>query len=80
MQNNTSYISELKYCLPISQINNYYQNENLKIQLDPSSSGFYKRISIQSEDINVSIHLNNCSFVSFHNRFYNYSPYFKFIN
>ena len=81
VQNNTSYISELlNIASQYPQISNYYQNENLKIQLDPSSSGFYKRISIQSEDINVSIHLNNCSFVSFHNRFYNYSPYFKFIN
>ena len=37
--------------------------------MNPSSSGFYKRISIQSEDINVSIYLNDCSFVSFHNDF-----------
>ena len=81
VQNNTSYISELlNIASQYPQINNYYQNDNLKIQLEPSSSGFYKRISIQSEEINVSIYLNNCSFMSFHNRFYNYSPYFKFIN
>ena len=81
VQNNTSYISELlNIASQYPQITNYYQNENLKIQLNPSSSGFYKRISIQSEDINVSIYLNDCSFVSFHNRFYNYSPYFKFTN
>ena len=80
VQTDTSYIKELLIIASLyPDINNYYEKESLIINLEPSSNGFYKRVSILSENLKISIFLNNCKFISFHNRFYNYSPYFEFI-
>ena len=75
VQTDTSYIKELlTIASQYPDINNYYENDSLIINLEPSSNGFYKRISILSDNLKISIFLNNCKFISFHNRFYNYSP------
>lgn len=79
---NTDLIQELfnlyqKY----PNINNKYSKDNLTIKLEPSLEKiFYKRISIISESLNLSIYLNDCKKSIFHQRYYNYSPYFEFKN
>ncbi len=79
---NTDLIKELfnlyqKY----PNIKNEYSKNNLFIRLEPSLEKiFYKRISISSESLDISIYLNDCQKSSFHQRYYNYSPYFEFKN
>lgn len=39
-----------------------YENKNLLIKVEKSSKNFIKRISVQSEDVNLSINVFNCGF------------------
>lgn len=79
VQSDTTYIKELLIIASqYPNIKNYYERDSFVIKLEPSFNGFYKRISILSDNLNISIFLNNCKFTAFHNRFYNYSPYFEF--
>ena len=62
-------------------IKNEYSKNNLLIKLEPSLEKiFYKRISIASESLNLSIYLNDCKKRNFQQKYYNYSPYFEFNN
>ena len=39
-----------------------YENKNFLIKIEKSSKNFIKRISVQSEDVNLSINVFNCGF------------------
>ena len=50
------------------------------INLEKSKSHeFYKRISIKSDEINLSIFLNECSFKSIHDKYFKLSPVKEYI-
>ena len=81
IQNNTEHIKELlNIASQYPNIKNEYKTNNIQINLEPNSQNFFKRISIKSLDLNLSIYLQNCKFSSYHDRYFNYSPYFKFID
>ena len=78
---NTDHIKELiNISTSYPNIEKEYFKENLKISLEENDIGFYKRISIIAENLALSIYLNNCNFEKYHNRFYNYSPYFDYFD
>ena len=78
---NTEHIKELlNIASQYPNIKNEYKTNNIQINLEPNSQNFFKRISIKSLDLNLSIYLQNCKFSSYHDRYFNYSPYFKFID
>ena len=80
IKHNTKHIKELlNIASQYPNINNQYNTSDLQINLEPNSQGFFKRISIKSVDLNLSIYLQNCKFSSYHDRYFNYSPYFEFI-
>ena len=81
IQNNTEHIKELlNIASQYPNIKNEYKTNNIQINLEPNSENFFKRISIKSVDLNLSIYLQNCNFSTYHNRYFNYSPYFEFID
>ncbi len=81
IQHNTEHIKELlNIASQYPNIKNEYKNSDIQINLERNSKGFFKRISIKSLNLNMSIHLQNCKFFSYHDRYFNYSPYFKFID
>ena len=43
-------------------IKNTYNNDGLAIKIEKSSNKFIKRVSIKSQEINVSINIMNCKF------------------
>ena len=61
---NTEIISELiEIYRHFPNLNKNYYTDNFEIELEKSlTSNFYKRISIKSPQLNMSIYLNDCSF------------------
>ena len=51
-------------------IKNKYNYENTNIIVEKSSSGFIKRVSVNSENVNVSINFLNCNFESINNKYF----------
>mgnify|MGYP001196163873 CR=1 FL=1 len=81
IQNNTEHIKELlNIASQYPNIKNEYKTNNIQINLEPNSQNFFKRISIKSVDLNLSIYLQNCNFSTYHDRYFNFSPYFEFID
>ena len=81
IQDNTQHIKELlNIASQYPKIKNEYNTNDIQINLEPNSHGFFKRISIKSLNLNMSIYLQNCEFSSYHDRYFNFSPYFKFID
>ena len=78
---NTQHIKELlNIASQYPNIKNEYKTNNMQINLEPNSQNFFKRISIKSVDLNLSIYLQNCNFSTYHDRYFNISPYFEFID
>ena len=81
IHDNTEHIKELlNIASQYPNIKNEYKTNNIQINLEPNSQNFFKRISIKSVDLYMSIYLQNCKFSTYHDRYFNYSPYFKFID
>ena len=82
LNQNTELLKELM--LILSQYPNLKKSytlhdKDLNINLEKEINGnFYKRISIQSEKLNMSIYLNDCMHVKIKNRFFNHNPYFEY--
>ena len=54
-----------------------YNHENTNIIVEKSSNKFIKRVSINSEKINVSINLINCKFENIHDKYFNHFNFVK---
>ncbi len=60
-------------------IENKYVKRDMTIILEKAlSNNFYKRISIKSEKLNISIFLNNCNFKNISEKYFSHNPYFEF--
>ena len=81
IKENTEVISELiKIYNNFPNLNKNYYTKNFEIELDKSlTNDFYKRISIKSSQLNMSIYLNDCSFISVHEKFFQHNPYFSYM-
>lgn len=56
-----------------------YKNNEMIIKLERQlSSDFYKRISINSKKLNMSIYFNECKTIQIKKRFFSHNPYFEF--
>ena len=52
--------------------------DNLVLNFEKSRlSNFYKRISVNANNMNLSIYFNDCQSTQMHDRFFQHSPYFK---
>ena len=82
ISNNTDVLMELmSLYASYPDIPDKYDKDNISIVLEKSKDKiFYKRVSIISENLQLSIYFNNCKYDNFPKRYYNYSPYFKFSN
>ena len=56
-----------------------YVNNEMVIKLERQlSNNFYKRISINSKNLNMSIYFNECKTIQINKRYFNHNPYFEF--
>ena len=82
LDQNTELLAELTFILsqyPSLKTSYSLNDKNLIINLEKEITGnFYKRISIQSDKINMSIYLNDCEFIKIKNRFFSHNPYFEY--
>ena len=53
-------------------LKNKYSYNNTNVIVEKSSKGFIKRVSINAENINVSINLINCVFEDIHDKYFNH--------
>ena len=79
-KNNVEILNELldianKY----PDINLKYQKNDMFISLEKSVlNNFYKRISINSDKLNISIYLNECDFINIKDRFFIHNPFYEY--
>ena len=60
-------------------IESEYVNNEMIIKLERQlSNNFYKRISINSEKLNMSIYFNECKLIQINKRYFNHNPYFEY--
>lgn len=76
INNNTKMLEEL---IILSQkypnIKSKYEKKNYVIDIEPSLiDKFIKRISIKSNNLNMSIFFNNCKFIPINNRVFQFDP------
>lgn len=76
----TNLIEELIYILNnYPNIKNTYENESLKIILERSKdNNFIKRVSVQTDEINLSIYLHSCENSKINGKYLQYFPFFKY--
>ena len=56
-----------------------YVNNKMVIKLERQlSNNFYKRISINSEKLNMSIYFNECKPMQIKKKYFSHNPYFEF--
>ena len=81
LKENTEIISELiEIYKNFPNLNKNYFTENFEIELEKSlTSTFYKRISVKSTQLNMSIYINDCSFAFVHEKYFQYNPYFSYL-
>lgn len=59
-------------------LNDNYMTEQFSISLEKSSyNNFYKRISVQSEHLNLSLYLNNCNNTQVLDKYFIFNPYYE---
>lgn len=51
-------------------IKNIYNNNGLAVKIEKSSNKFIKRVSIKSQEINVSINIMNCKFNEINKKYF----------
>ena len=51
-------------------INNIYNNNDLIIKIEKSNDKFLKRVSIQSDELNLSINIMNCKFDEINKKYF----------
>ena len=82
LNQNTDLLKEIMFILrqyPNLKTSYTFHDKDLIINLEKDINGnFYKRISIQSEKLNMSIYLNDCIIVKIKDRFFNHNPYFEY--
>ncbi len=51
-------------------IKNVYNNEKLNVKIEKSANKFIKRVSIKSEDLNLSINILDCKFIEINKKYF----------
>jgi len=55
-----------------------YKNSSIEVKIEKNSQNFFKRLSIISKNLSMSIYLNNCENKKIENRFFYYFPFFEY--
>ena len=72
LNENTKLLEKLiKISLKYPNINNYYEDNGFKINIEKSQIKFIKRVSVRSNDLNMSINIFDCSFEKINNKYFN---------
>ena len=61
-KNTESLINFMKMASDFPNINDTYRDNNLVIKVEKSEINFIKRLSIQSDEVNLSVNIFNCNF------------------
>ena len=59
-------------------INNTYISDNLIVKIEKSSSMFIKRVSVKSEELNLSINIMNCNFDKIDKKYFRHFNFQKY--
>jgi len=59
-------------------IEDIYQNNNMFIRVEKSKSNFIKRLSIKSDEVNLSVNIYNCNFTSIDNKYFRYFNFVEY--
>tara|TARA_Y200000002_G_scaffold186312_1_gene153806 strand:+ start:869 stop:1342 length:474 start_codon:yes stop_codon:yes gene_type:complete len=59
-------------------INNTYDNNDMFIKIEKSKNKFLKRVSIQSDELNLSINIMNCKFNKIDKKYFNHFDFVEF--
>ncbi len=59
-------------------IEDIYQNNNMFIRVEKSKSNFIKRLSIKSDEVNLSVNIYNCNFASIDNKYFRYFNFVEY--
>ena len=80
LTDNLDLVKELiKISSEYPNIESEYVNNEMIIKLEKQlSNNFYKRISINSEKLNMSIYFNECKPIQINKRYFNHNPYFEY--
>ena len=71
-QDNNIFSSMVKVLTEYPNIQESYIFDNLKIKIEKSSNNFIKRVAIQSNELNLSINLVNCSYLELDDKYFNH--------
>ena len=62
----------------LPNIENYYTNDDFDLKIEKSNkTNFIKRISVNSENLNMSIYFYNCEKRKLDNKLFKHKPFFK---
>ncbi len=61
-------------------INSEYNSENLNVKIERSSGNFIKRVSIKSEQLNLSINVMNCNFNEIDKKYFRHFNFEEYSN
>ena len=80
LKENTEIIRELlNIANNFPNIEEEYMSEDLNIKLEKNANGdFFKRISIASTKVKMSIYLNNCENSKINSRYFIHNPFFDY--
>ena len=59
-------------------INNTYQDDKLIIKVEKSANNFIKRLSIQSDEVNLSVNIFNCNFNTIDKKYFRHFNFVEF--
>lgn len=59
-------------------IKNYYQSDQIQITLEKSENNFFKRIAIVSDELSMSIYINNCEQKKIEERLFSFFPFYQY--
>lgn len=77
----TEYLETLiKIISDFPNINDTYKSTNMTIKIEKSKSQFIKRVSINSEELNLSINIMNCSFNEIEKKYFRHFNFEEYKN
>lgn len=59
-------------------INDTYQDDKFKIKVEKSANNFIKRLSIQSDEVNLSVNIFNCNFNTIDKKYFRHFNFVEF--
>ena len=77
-KNTESLINFMKMASDFPNINDTYRDNNLVIKVEKSEINFIKRLSIQSDEVNLSVNIFNCNFNTIDKKYFRHFNFVEF--